>query len=432
MKFNNNMVIKYLSRKFLFISTLALYCTLLSCASQTETIKMGVFSDAHFLSPKLMDGGSAIQKYDETSGKTVMQVPQVLDQVLKAYEDSDIEVLLIPGDMTKDSEKQSHLDFVEKLNPLIDKGVRVFVIPGNHDVNRPNSVGYRGDETYKVDNVNAEEFSQIYADCGYRDAIKRDRNSLSYVAELNPSTWLLAIDCQEYEEYSPTYVTSAGRVKPETEKWIVEIAEEAKKNNIQLIGMMHHNLLEHIPMQSTFFSEYIVDDWQRLRDLFANLGMKVIFTGHFHVNDIAHHLDDKLHKIHDVATGSLVAYSYPYRFVEFDNKEMKITTQNIISTPDAPNLLSDNKLFMQERIRNVALGIIDKRKMDIDPKTKNMLVDIVSKIFIKRMAGDETMDDDLVSSIQKLSAELGVPIDLDTIMQEENKFSDNNDTIILF
>jgi len=44
---------------------------------------------------------------------------------------SDIEVLLIPGDLTKDGEKLSHLELVQKLEPIIEKGIQTFVIPGN-------------------------------------------------------------------------------------------------------------------------------------------------------------------------------------------------------------------------------------------------------------------------------------------------------------
>lgn len=412
---------------FIFLTTLS------SCAQGgSETLRMGIFSDAHFLSPKLMDGGEAIQQYDLNSGKTVIQVPQVFDQVLDDYLNSDIEILLFPGDMTKDGEKQSHLDFVEKLKPLIKKGVRVFVIPGNHDVSRPNSLGYKGRETYKVDNVSPEEFVQIYADCGYKDAISRDQNSLSYVAELNPSTWLLAIDCQKYDEYATKGITSSGRIKPETEKWIVEVAEEAKRNNIQLVGMMHHNLLEHIPMQSTFFSEYLVDDWQKYRSFFANLGMKVMFTGHFHVNDIASHTDDELHKIHDVSTGSLVAYSYPYRFVDLDKKGMKISTKNITSTPDAPHLMADNKIFMEKRIREVAQGIIHNKGWEFSPKTQNLILDVTSKMFVNLMAGHRAVDDELKEKIKELSEELGTPVDLSLPLMTGENHNSGNDVVIEF
>jgi 3',5'-cyclic AMP phosphodiesterase CpdA len=105
-----------------------------------KPIKIGVITDTHYLSEKLTDDGYALQDYIQVSGKNIKDAPAVLDKVLDDYLHSDIEVLLVNGDMTKDGEKQSHLDFVNKLKPLQDKGVKVFVIPGNHDINMPNSV----------------------------------------------------------------------------------------------------------------------------------------------------------------------------------------------------------------------------------------------------------------------------------------------------
>lgn len=86
---------------------------LVSCSSVPahEDLKIGVFNDIHYLSEQLMDGGDAIKQYDQYSGKNIRYVPEILDKVLADYLSSDINVLLIPGDITKDGEKQSHLDF---------------------------------------------------------------------------------------------------------------------------------------------------------------------------------------------------------------------------------------------------------------------------------------------------------------------------------
>ncbi len=320
-------------RNSYFIFLLFFYCTYFSCAQKKDdsNIKIGVISDIHYLSEQLMDNGQAIKSYDRNGSKVVHEVPAILQQVLDDYLNSNIDVLFISGDMTKDGEEQSHIDLVKKLKPLMDKGIRVFVIPGNHDVNVPNPLKYEGDKTIPVKNVTPEEFARIYAGCGYGNALKRDANSLSYVAELNPSTWLLAIDSNRYKEYTDKTI-SGGKISAETEQWIVETLNEAKSKNIQVIGMMHHGLVEHILMQDTFFSEYIVDDWKRLAPEFADLGMKVVFTGHFHANDIAKYTSPAGNKIYDVETGSLAAYAFPYRFVEWNKDEMKVTTKNIKSS----------------------------------------------------------------------------------------------------
>lgn len=387
-----------------------------SCAQETQSLKIGVISDPHYLSEQLMDNGSAIQNAVNSGGKAITDVPQVLDQVLAEYLKSDIEVLLIPGDMTKDGEKQSHIDFVKKLQPLIDKGVRVFVVPGNHDINVPNPVRYEGDKTYPVGSVTPMEFRHIYSDCGYNRALKRDTASLSYVAQLSNDTWLLAIDGCRYKEYT-TSTISSGQISASTERWIVEVMNEAKQKNIQVVSMMHHGLVEHIMFQATFFKDYVINDWQRLAPLFADLGMKAIFTGHFHANDITEYRSPSGNKIYDIETGSLCAFPFPYRFVELNKKGMKVSTKNITSIPNNPRISEENKAIMQERGRAIAIGKIRSMGLQLPDATLSLMADMIGKIFVMHLAGDEVVDEELKTTIKQLSKELdsSMPIPTDNI-----------------
>ncbi len=387
-----------------------------SCAKKNENVKIGVIGDAHYLSEQLMDNGSAIKSIENVSGKDITAVPQVLDQVLSEYLKSDINVLLIAGDMTKDGEKQSHLDFVKKLQPLLDKGIKVFVIPGNHDINIPHPVKYEGDKTYPVENVSPSEFVDIYKECGYNAALKRDTASLSYIAQLDDNTWLLAIDDCRYKEYT-TSTISSGQISPATERWIIDIMNEAKQKNIQVMGMMHHGLVEHIMMQATFFKDYIINDWQRLAPLFADGGMKAIFTGHFHANDITEFRSPAGNNIYDIETGSLCAYPFPYRFVELSEKGMKISTKNVTSTLNNPNLAIENKNVMFERGQGLAIEKIKSMGMQLPDKTLSLLSDMVGKIFVMHLAGDEVVDDELKKTIKQLATDLdpSAPVPTDRI-----------------
>lgn len=387
-----------------------------SCAQESQSLKMGVISDTHYLSEQLMDNGSAIENAVNTSGKDLLAVPEIIDQVLAEYLKSDIKVLLIPGDMTKDGEKQSHIDFVKKLQPLLDKGIKVFVIPGNHDINVPNPSGYKGEKTYPVENITPADFSQIYSNCGYADALKRDTASLSYVAKLDDNSWLLAIDGCRYKEYS-TSTISSGQISPATEQWILDVLAEAKQKDIQVMGMMHHGLVEHIMFQATFFKDYVINDWQRLAPLFADSGMKVIFTGHFHANDITEYRSPAGNKIYDIETGSLCAYPFAYRFIEMDKKGLKISTKNITSIPSNLNLAEDNRNTMFQRGRSIAMGKLRSMGMQLPDVTLSLMADMIGKIFVMHLAGDEVVDDELKKTIKQLSKELdsSVPVPVDNL-----------------
>ncbi len=389
---------------------------------------MGVISDTHFLSEKMMDDGYALNDYILSSGRNVKDIPAVLDNVLADYLQSDIQVLLVSGDITKDGEKQSHIDFVKRLKPLQDKGVKVIVIPGNHDINIPNSVEFKGNKQLPVANVSPKEFVDIYADCGFRNAIERDSVSLSYVAELNDNTWLLAIDGAKYKEYKVRTISS-GRILPETEKWIVDILDLARQKNIQVIGMMHWGLTEHIMYQSVFFKDYLVQDWQRLANLFADKGMKAIFTGHLHCNDISVFTSEKGNKVYDIETGTLSTYPFTYRFVDLNSRGMNIKTKNIRTIPNNPNLFEDGKWHLQSLADKMAVQKLKGLGYNLSPDILAQFGNTISQVFILHAYGDEKIDSKLNTSIKVLAKMMGSPVDL-TDVQLDFPPADNNVEIL--
>lgn len=394
----------------------------------SEPLKIGVITDTHFLSEKLMDNGYAVQNYIYNSGKNIQDVPAVLDKVLYEYQESDIDILFICGDLTKDGEKQSHLDFAAKLKPLYEKGIKIYVIPGNHDINMPNAVKFIGNKTFPTENITPEEFTSIYADYGYKDAIRQDSTSLSYVAKLNDNTWLLAIDAARYKEYS-TRSISAGRISPETEKWITEILDNAKDLNINVIGMMHWGLTEHIMHQSMFFKDYLIDDWQRLSVLFADKGMKAAFTGHFHSNDISAFTSDNGNTIYDIETGTLASYPFSYRYVNLYNDKMEIETKNITSIPENPLLAKNDMKRMQILAQRQAERKLKSMKLDMSEETTKLFADVLSQIYIKHAFGDETIDDNLKTSLEQLAQSMDSPFDISDVMLDYPP-ADNNITIV--
>ena len=128
------------------------------------------------------------------------------------------DILLIPGDLTKDGEQVSHKTMVTLLKQLADAHIKVFVVPGNHDINNPEARTYDGDNATPTPSISAADFSNIYSAYGYDNAIARDPNSLSYVAQPYPGLWIFGIDDCEYYDNKDIAIV-AGRIKPETMTW---------------------------------------------------------------------------------------------------------------------------------------------------------------------------------------------------------------------
>ena len=373
-----------------------------------QPLKIAVISDTHYLSKKLATNGAALQNFEAATGRIVEDLHKVLSQVLSELNAQQPDILIIAGDITNHGERDSHIDITAKLKPLMESGTRIFVVPGNHDVNVPNAKAYTGDMPTPTSSISAQEFEQIYASFGYAEAIKRDSASLSYLAEVNDSIWLLGIDSNKYKEYTTTTI-SAGRIHPETMSWILNILEEANSKDILVMGLMHHGLVEHMPYQAAFMPDYLIDDWETNAEILANNGLKLIFTGHFHSNDITLLTTPEGNKIYDIETGSLAGYPFPYRLMTLQDNKLTIESYFIDSIYGNPNL-QDEYLIKSEKIgRRIAQSRINSMSLPIPDDLKEILIDLMVKMQILHMKGDEKVDDEMQQMIEQLGDVLGDP-----------------------
>lgn len=198
-------------------------------------------SDIHYFSPELTDYGEAFKtmmKNDD--GKLVNYDPQLMDAFTEEMEELKPSAVILSGDLTLNGEKAGHEALAEKLEILEEKGVKVLVIPGNHDINNYAAASYFGKEKGQTDIVDAQGFYDIYRQFGYDQARSRDENSLSYVYELDRKNWLLMLDTAQYEPLNKV----GGRIKEETLVWMREQLEEAQRDGVTVIPIGHHNLLK--------------------------------------------------------------------------------------------------------------------------------------------------------------------------------------------
>ncbi len=363
-------------------------------------------SDIHFLGTDLAQSGEALTKYENATGRNVNELHAVLDETLKQIEAASVNALLICGDLTNHGERGSHLELIRKLTSLKQKGIRIYVIPGNHDVNIPDAKAYVGDESSPTQTVSAKEFSELYAPFGYSGAIRRDSASLSYLSALTDSLWLLSLDSNRYNEYTATSI-SGGRLLPQTVQWAMDILSEARNKNITVLGMMHHGLVEHMPYQATFFPNYLVEDWKKLAAEFADAGMPVVFTGHFHANDISSLTSANGNTIYDVETGSLSQYPLPYRLIEIDGNTLTIDSHFIQSVEGVPNLQEKYQEKMERYAKASAEAQLSRLKIPLAEETRRALADLLSQINILHVAGDEKVDAETTEAIQKLAESVG-------------------------
>jgi hypothetical protein len=72
---------------------------------------------------------------------------------------------------------------------------------------------------------------------------------------------------------------------------------------------MHHSLMDHHPMINKGFT---VDDAPALQELFADLGITFVLTGHIHAQEISRRRTGSGRIVYDIATSALSVYPHQH------------------------------------------------------------------------------------------------------------------------
>ena len=291
-------------------------------------IKIAVFSDIHYMHPSLLhedaQTGEPFKTLASMHRPLVEYSVPIFNEVLSELLKEQPDLVLITGNLALDGEKISHQAVADNLKRLSEAGIKVYIVPGKYDINNPKSVEYFIDRTVKVPTVTSAEFKSIYEDFGYGNTssvIAKDPNSLSYVAQPFQGLWILSIDAVKYAPYAVS-----GRIRPQTMQWMLGQLEIAKEQNITVLGMMSHSLIEHLKDQNKVRPNTLIENWQADADTLIRAGLKIVFTGTFHASDITiRQTNGKT--LYDVETGCLVNPPSPYRIMILKNKELEINTE---------------------------------------------------------------------------------------------------------
>lgn len=238
----------------------------------------------------------------------------IIDEFLnQCAESDDVDFVLIAGDLANNgrTRPEDHYAVAEKLRAFEEKsGKQVYVINGNHDAGE-------NQET------NFTLFKRIYADFGYDQALTMREDDCSYTADLGSKYRLIALDSNHR-----TKSTEDGMTK-EKLSWVKEQAELAKKDGRYPILMMHHNLLDHLPIQRVLSRNFIVKFHFTTAELFADWGIKTVFTGHEHCSDATVYTSALGNKIYDFTTTSLTMYPLEYRVMKFSDDEIRYEARSV-------------------------------------------------------------------------------------------------------
>ena len=370
----------------------AAFAATASLFGQSQPLRrMAILSDVHLMAPSLLkQPGKAFDDYIAQDRKLLGESPELLDSAFTHVLAENPQVILITGDLTKDGERVSHEMLVSRyLRPAREKGIRLFVIPGNHDVNNPHAKVYDGSRTERTATVSAADFANIYRDFGYGEALARDTASLSYVVQLDSRTRLIAVDACRYEDnnYEKDICVTGGRIKSATMDFIRRQTDEAHRLGQDVLMTMHHGVVSHFKWQDRVMGEYLVDNWKHCARQIANMGINVCFTGHFHAQDIS-----SLGGLYDLETGSTVSHPHPYRFVDVDTDKgtLSVRTQRV-SRLTSMNGSAETLEAKSERYARSALSSVMETMVPakVPDSVKSECAAVLGEAYAMHLAGDE-------------------------------------------
>lgn len=316
-------------------------CLVLTASAKNDSDEFGfaVASDTHYVHPVKQAGTTLadegwVTTFNSESESLTNQSGFIIDEFLKeCAENPKCQFVLITGDLaTHGRDYVSEHEAVAAKFKKFEKetGKQVYVINGNHDNAKDMPVDHK-------------KFTEIYHEFGYDEALSTDEGTCSYSANLNDEYTLVALDtCDERYRVVPN--NDITRMD-----WAVKQIKAAKKQGKKVIMIMHHNLLEHNPFQKLNEKNYVVNTPYSFAGLLADLGVKLVFSGHTHCNNVKSYTSFLGNTIYDFSMSSLGNFPAEYKYFNVTDSKISYETKKI-NHIDADKLAEVCKGFSNEAL----------------------------------------------------------------------------------
>ena len=257
-------------------------------------VKFYLVTDTHYFEPSLGCSGAAYDEYMKREQYFMAESSDIVKATFaEIAADESVDTVLIPGDLSKNGELESHKSFIKELDKLKASGKKIFVITAGHDYGEK-SRAFVGDECIDTEGTSFAALRGMYADYGYSQALAVDESTLSYISEIAPKVRLLAINCDS--EGNPK-----GEVDERLEGWMKIQLDEAKKDGCSVLAMCHYPMIPSVPVFD-LVGDAKLKNWRRTASFLADNGVELILTGHMHIQSVNEYVSEKGNKIIDICT----------------------------------------------------------------------------------------------------------------------------------
>ena len=287
-------------------------------------MKLTVIADTHYYCKSLGASGRAYELRSGSDQKCLAESEEILRAAFAQIAESDTDAVLIAGDLTNNGERASHEGFrclLEKLR----ESKPVYVVTATHDwCSDQNPRRYEGDQVlHDVPVMRHDELRDFYAGFGPGQAIAEFTTHLgtsSYVAALSGSVWLLALNDDQNGKGCAGYT-------PEHLAWILDQLRQAKERGVTVIGLQHHPVLPHV--SPLFTGGSCVGDREEIAQTLADAGLRWLFVGHIHMQNILRYDSPTGNTLHEISVGAMCGYPAPMVRVAVEEAGLTLKTERL-------------------------------------------------------------------------------------------------------
>lgn len=287
-----------------------------------KPVSFYLVTDTHYFENELGAGGPAFEKNMLTEQYFVKEssaiVSTTFDRIIR---DKETDIVIIPGDLTKNGEKESHKSFIKELYRLKENGKKIFVITAGHDYNETAYV-LKGDGRETVEGTDFDDLCEMYRDFGYGDAVALDEPTHSYMAQITEGVRMLAICCDSKDQ-------PKGAMDERLMAWAKEQIDKAKEDNCSVFAICHYPIIPSVPAFD-LVGDAKIKDWQKVASFLADNGVELALTGHMHIQSINEHYSENGNRLIDICTSCLVGSPAKYRKITVDeNSVLKVKSIDV-------------------------------------------------------------------------------------------------------
>lgn len=275
---------------------------------------------------------------------------------LKALEtvrnDPDTNTAIITGDLTNHGDAYSHYEVRDLLREYTEKGVDPYVFTDTHDY--PYFDIYSIDENGEkipAEHLPKEEVIPMYYPFGRDKAFDTYPDGTTYIAEILPKLYYIAlgyVHTSDDKLHAPAF-------PDELMEWVKSHTEKAKQEGATVICATHWPIVPPSPAYAVAGKgNSFVDGERRAKEL-ADMGIRLYFSGHTHIQCMKEIISEKGNSIYCVQTSSLAGFPPKMRKITIDTETETVDIKTI--DMDLPDL--DGGISFTEYARKGFLGIIE-------------------------------------------------------------------------